>query len=79
MWSFTTGGDILGSATLSSDGSHVYIVSYDDKLYKVRTSDGAQVWSFTTGGDIWGSATLSSDGSHVYIVSTDDKLYKIYA
>ena len=41
---------VESSPELSPDGATVYVGSYDNKLYAVRTSDGTKLWEFLTGG-----------------------------
>ena len=40
-WAFQTGGVVLSSPTLSSDGSVVYVGSLDSSLYAINTNDGS--------------------------------------
>merc|ERR1711865_745877 len=59
-WAFATGGRVYSSATLSADGSVVYVGSDDKSLYALNTADGSKKWAFATGGRVYSSATLSA-------------------
>ncbi len=88
-WAFLTGGSVLSSPAIGSDGT-IYVGSDDDKLYAVADCTGveapitactgsgtaAQKWSFTTGGNVNSSPAIGSDGT-IYVGSLDDKLYAI--
>jgi len=77
VWSYSTGFWVYSSPALSSDGAYVYVGSHDNKLYKIRTSDGTKMWDYATGNDVSSSPALSSNGAYVYVGSFDNKLYKI--
>ncbi len=67
-------------ADLDGDGEiEVVIGSFDQKVYCLRGSDGAQRWVFTTGYWVWSSpavADVDEDGTmDVLIGSCDDKFY----
>ena len=70
-WSYATGDAVGSSPTVSSDGSVLYIGSYDKNVYAINTTDGSKKWSYATGGEVHSSPTLSSDGSVLYIGSLD--------
>ena len=72
-WSYQTGGYVLSSPAVGSDGT-VYVGSHDYKLYAFYPS-GTVKWSYATGGAIYSSPAIGSDGT-VYIGSDD---YKVHA
>jgi outer membrane protein assembly factor BamB len=72
-WSYQTGGYVLSSPAVGSDGT-VYVGSHDYKLYAFNPS-GTVKWTYATGGAIYSSPALGSDGT-VYIGSDD---YKVHA
>lgn len=73
-WTFTTGGPIVSSPAIASDGS-VLIGSQDDRLYSVAR-DGSLRWSYVTGDIIFSSPAVAHDGT-IYIGSDDDHLYAV--
>jgi len=73
-WEFSTGGNVLSSPAISSDGT-IYVGSEDDKLYAINP-DGLKKWEFVTECDVYSSPAISSDGT-IYVGSTRDKLYAI--
>jgi outer membrane protein assembly factor BamB len=73
-WSFETGGAILSSPSIASDGT-IYIGSDDNKLYAIN-KDGTEKWNFTTNGLIRSSPAIGSDGT-IYIGEYDLKFYAI--
>ena len=78
MWAFTTGGAVTSPPALSHDGAHVFVGSWDTKLYKVDTTTGDRVWAFATGGyRVESKPAPSDDGAHVFVSS--GKLYKVTA
>ena len=75
LWEFKTGGIVLSSPAIGSDGT-VYVASFDNKLYAINPKSGVKLWEFKTGGDVRSSPAIDSDGT-VYVGSVDKKLYAI--
>jgi hypothetical protein len=78
LWEFETGGYVLSSPAIGSDGT-VYVGSYDKKLYAINGKSGVKLWEFETGDGEYGvssSPAIGSDGT-VYVGSNDKKLYAI--
>jgi outer membrane protein assembly factor BamB len=73
-WSFLTGGPILSSPAIGSDGT-IYVGSEDSNLYAINP-DGTQNWAFPTEGFVSSSPAIGSDGT-IYVGSSDDNLYAI--
>jgi outer membrane protein assembly factor BamB len=71
-WAFTTGGDVISSPAVGSDGT-IYVGSNDNRVYAIRP-DGTQKWQFVTGGDVRSSPAIASDGT-IYIGSDDGNMY----
>jgi outer membrane protein assembly factor BamB len=70
-WKYQTGG-ILVSAPVS-DGTHIYIGSYDSSFYCLGANTGKLIWRFKTNGQIGSTASLI--GEKIYFFSNDGKLY----
>ena len=75
LWEFETGGHVLSSPAIGSDGT-VYVGSFDKKLYAINGKTGDKLWEFKTAGELLSSLALGSHGT-VYVGSTDKKLYAI--
>ena len=76
-WSFKTGSVVKSSPAISSDGSMVFVGSYDNSLYAVDAATGAKKWSFATGDNVDSSPAISADGSTVFVGSVDNNLYAL--
>jgi outer membrane protein assembly factor BamB len=78
MWTFPTGGPILGSAIIAA--SAAYFGSSDDNLYALQAGDnvttGTLKWKYTTGGPISSTPALGP-GGNVYVTSQDGNLYAL--
>jgi outer membrane protein assembly factor BamB len=48
VWTYTTGGEIMGAAPIVADGK-VYIGSMDNTTYCLDANDGWMIWSYDTG------------------------------
>ena len=75
LWEFETGGFVLSSPAIGSDGT-VYVGSRDKKLYAINGKSGVKLWEFVTGDVVLSSPAIGSDGT-VYVGSGDKKLYAI--
>ena len=75
LWEFETGGYVLSSPAIGSDGT-VYVGSYDNKLYAINGKSGVKLWEFETGWGVRSSPAIGSDGT-VYVGADDKKLYAI--
>jgi hypothetical protein len=72
-----TGEAVRSSPAVGSDGT-VYIGSFNDYLYALDTSNGAQKWKFQAGSNV--QSPIAIDGNnHIYFGSDDDKVYALYA
>jgi alpha-tubulin suppressor-like RCC1 family protein/outer membrane protein assembly factor BamB len=82
VWSFPTGGRILSSPAVSTDGSTVYFGSYDRNFYAVYTRDsGTKVggdlkWQLPLRGRIISSPVIDTNGI-IYVGCTDGRLYAL--
>ena len=64
LWSKPGGsleGHVRSSAALSPDGATLYIGSYHNKVYALRTSTGEQQWAFVTGAVSYTHLTLPTN------------------
>jgi len=75
VWNFTTGGNILSSPAVDSNGT-IYIGSDDKNLYAIYPN-GTKKWNFTTYQGVWTSPGIDSNGT-IYFGSNDNKLYALY-
>jgi outer membrane protein assembly factor BamB len=75
-WIFKTGGDVVSSPAISSDGLK-YFGSKDNVLYAVN-SDGELIWSYTTGDDVVASPAINASGQ-VYVGSLDNQFYAFHS
>jgi hypothetical protein len=73
-WNCYTGGYVVSSPAIGSDGS-IYFGSYDNNLYAL-TSTRKLNWKYTTGGLVQSSPAIGSDGS-IYFGSEDHKFYAL--
>ena len=72
IWNFTTGDEVRSSPAVVY--GHVYVGSFDGKLYCLDETTGALIWeSFTTGDWVISSPAVAN--GYVYIGSIDNKLY----
>jgi outer membrane protein assembly factor BamB len=78
-WSFKTGGKVISSPTLSSDGKTVFFGSDDGKLYALTTADGKQVWSADLGGEVRASPLLTADGSTLIVTNVNGNIRALSA
>jgi outer membrane protein assembly factor BamB/protocatechuate 3,4-dioxygenase beta subunit len=75
LWSYTTGGDIAGSAAIVDD--KVYFGSGDGNVYCLDANTGTKIWSLTLGDAVWSSPAVVN--GKVYIGSNDKKVYCLNA
>lgn len=75
-WTFKMGRAIVGTPTLSNDGTTLYFGSFDHKVYAVDARSGKRRWAFTTGDGIDATPTIGPDGS-IYIGSYDGYFYAL--
>ena len=74
-WSFETGGSVISSPAIGSDGA-IYVGSTDNKLYAVNP-DGSLKWVFHLPTSALDSApAIGSDGT-IYVGSYDFYLYAV--
>jgi outer membrane protein assembly factor BamB len=75
LWQFDATGNIKGQIVL--DGDHVYIGSFDSKLYKLGLESGMLLWStpFHSGAPIRDSFTVGKDV--IYLYNTLNGLYGV--
>ena len=82
-WSYTTTG-LSSHATISPDGSKVYVGGYVEGstsyhtpsglLYAINTADGSLMWTYATSSrNNLRSPTVSTDGAVVYVSSSADR------
>jgi outer membrane protein assembly factor BamB len=73
LWSYTTGGQVHSSPTVSS--GLVFVGSEDGKVYALNSTTGALVWSYTTGSAVGSSPAFAGgmvffgSGTRVYAVN----------
>ncbi|MDD5556823.1 MAG: PQQ-binding-like beta-propeller repeat protein [bacterium] len=72
-WSFRTGGDVLSSPAIGTDG-RVFFGSKDHRIYGVH-SNGLLSWSYRTEGPIGCAGPAIDADGRVYIGSTDHYIY----
>ena len=77
FWTFKTGGACISSPV--TDGSAVYIGSYDSSLYALDINTGSLVWKFKAGDEIEASPVIFGDmvligdlGGNFFSVSKND-------
>lgn len=76
-WQFTGAVDwIESSPALSADETTAYFGSWDNFVYAVNTTTGAEKWRYETGGILIASPAVGSDGT-VYIGSADGIFYAL--
>lgn len=75
-WSYTTGGDIQGSAMFSSTTGYAYCGSADGYVYAIQ-GNGTLAWSRNLGTATYSSPALSADQSTVYIGCDDGYIYAL--
>ena len=73
-WAFDTGGGVVSSPTVGSDGT-IYLGSNDGHLYAIRP-DGTLRWKFETKGAVHSRPAIGADGT-IYVGSWDHYLYAI--
>jgi len=75
IWEFETGGEVVSSPAIGSDGT-VYVGSqWDNKVYAINP-DGTKKWEFKTAGRIHSSPAVGTDGT-ICIGSFDNRLYAL--
>jgi len=75
IWRYETGGEILSSPAIGSDGT-VYVGSSDSKLYAF-TPQGDWDWEYGTGLAVKSSPAVNADGK-IYFGSDDVYLYALH-
>ena len=75
MWSFETGGDIKGRATIDNEGDRAVFGSMDSHVYIVRLSDGKLIHKILLEGGVWSDPLIY--GGRAYVTSLDKNLYCI--
>src|SRR5215208_4245663 len=81
-WTYSAGGAIKGSPTLSDDGL-LYFGAYGGSVHAVRARDGARIWSkraaggLLRGGNFYATAAVAY--GRVYIGATDGRAYSLSA
>jgi outer membrane protein assembly factor BamB len=75
IWRYETGGEILSSPAIGSDGT-VYVGSSDSKLYAI-TSTGGLYKDYTTDFAVRSSPAVDSDGK-IYFGSDDVYVYALH-
>ena len=73
-WAFETGGSVVSSPAIGSDGT-IYVGSNDGNLYAINPT-GSLKWTFQTGGAVHSHPAIGSDGT-IYVGSWDHYLYAI--
>jgi hypothetical protein len=73
-WTFETGGRVVSSPALGSDGT-IYVGSNDGHLYAIKPAGGLK-WKFLTKGAVHSRPTVGPDGT-VYVGSFDHNVYAI--
>ena len=73
-WKFETGGAVVGSVTVGSDG-RVHIACEDGKLYTLD-SGGATLWTLDVNSPLLSAPSIGPDGS-LYVGAKDGKVYAV--
>lgn len=74
-WSFPVGDWIDSTPTLGANGQ-LYFGSWDQRLYALDASTGAELWNFETAGIIVASPAITADG-RILVPSSDAFLYAL--
>ncbi|UWG46681.1 WD40/PQQ-like beta propeller repeat containing protein [Halanaeroarchaeum sp. HSR-CO] len=74
-WRFSTDGAIKGPIA-TVDGSAIF-GSWDERVYRVDLTDGAEVWSVDTGGMVMSGPAIEPATETVYVGSHDGNLYAL--
>ncbi|MGD8507003.1 MAG: PQQ-binding-like beta-propeller repeat protein [Candidatus Bathyarchaeota archaeon] len=72
LWRYKA-GYYVSSVSVSSNGDHVAIGSFDHKVY-LFSGNGTQLWSYETGDYVY-AVSISSDGQYVAAGGGDNKVY----
>ena len=81
-WTYSAGGAVKGSPTLSDDGV-LFFGAYGGSVHAVRARDGARIWSkrrpagLLRGGNFYATAAVAY--GRVYIGATDGRAYSLSA
>ena len=75
QWEYNTGGYILSSVAVDSQGN-IYATSSDRKIYSLD-SQGVERWVYETNGALWYSSPAIGYDGGVYFGSDDNHLYSI--
>ena len=76
-WTYSAGGAVKGSPTLSDDGV-LFFGAYGGTVHAIRARDGARIWSKSSGGLLRSGnfyATAAVAYGRVFIGSTDGRAY----
>ena len=73
-WVFETGGSVVSSPAIGSDGT-IYVGSNDGNLYAIN-AHGILKWKFLTGGAVHSRPAIGTDGT-IFIGSFDHYVYAI--
>ena len=80
-WTYSAGGAVKGSPTLSDDGI-LFFGAYGGSVHAVRARDGARIWRKSASGGLRGGnfyATAAVAYGRVYIGATDGRAYSLSA
>jgi outer membrane protein assembly factor BamB len=78
-WQFATKGNVRSRASLSADGSTLFVGSDDGAVYAVDTATGKQVWKFLAGAPVSSTPTPTEDGELVLVGADDGVLVAVHA
>jgi len=73
-WTFETGGPVVGSVTVGSDG-RIHVASEDGKLYSLN-AEGQPEWILDVNTPLLSSPSIGPDGS-LYVGGRDGRLYAV--
>lgn len=73
IWRFKCEDEVRGSPALGA--GQVYVGTYDNNLYALKTNNGQLVWKYATEGGLPGSPVV--DNEVVYIGSEDRRLHAV--
>jgi outer membrane protein assembly factor BamB len=75
LWSTKMDGAVVGSPSLSEDGSRLYVGSVGREMVALNTTNGSVIWAFSAESSIWGRALLAN--GTLYFGDSGGNLYAL--
>ncbi|MGH2449172.1 MAG: PQQ-binding-like beta-propeller repeat protein, partial [Chloroflexota bacterium] len=76
LWKFKADGPVIGTPSLTSDNSKLFVGSMNGTVYAINASTGAKIWSQTLGGSVAASPVIGSDGT-IYVPNTNGTVFAL--